>query len=139
MGNFNQYSSPIGFGFFHSGAEVYDCEYAYGGHNNPHTGVFEIAPKDVVSLGQESFKFRETIVIGYTDFEQQDVKQIVEQFGAKFRGDKYHLLHQNCNHFTDALVRVGNLGLGTFDHICMSTNLLYNPARNCAARVYPLG
>lgn len=106
MAKFNQYSSQIGFGAFHSGIEVYDCEYAYGGHNDSHSGVFEIAPKDVASLGEDSFKFRETIVIGYTDFDEEDVKQIVEQFGVKFRGDKYHLLHQNCNHFTDALARV---------------------------------
>lgn len=106
MANFNSYSSPIGFGVFHSGAEIYGCEYAYGGHNNSHSGVFEIAPCDVSALGEESFRFRETIVIGYTDFDQEDVKQIVEQFGEKFRGDKYHLLHQNCNHFTDALTKV---------------------------------
>lgn len=106
MTNFNQYSSPIGLGFFHSGAEIYGCEYAYGGHNNSHSGVFEIAPRDVAVLGEESFKFRETIVIGYTDFDQDDVKLIVEQLGEKFRGDKYHLLHQNCNHFTDALTKV---------------------------------
>lgn len=106
MANFNQYSSPVGFGVFHSGVEIYGCEYAYGGHNNSHSGVFEIAPRDVVVLGEEGFKFKETIVIGYTDFDQDDVKQIVEQLGVKFRGDKYHLLHQNCNHFTDALTKV---------------------------------
>lgn len=106
MANFNQYSSPIGFGVFHSGAEIYGCEYAYGGHNNSHSGVFEIAPRDVAVLGEDSFRFRETIVIGYTDFDHEDVKQIVEQLGLKFRGDKYHLLHQNCNHFTDALTKV---------------------------------
>lgn len=106
MANFNQYSSPIGFGVFHSGVEIYGCEYAYGGHNNSHSGVFEIAPRDVTILGDDSFRFRETIVIGYTEFDQDDVKEIVEQLGVKFRGDKYHLLHQNCNHFTDALAKV---------------------------------
>lgn len=106
--NFNQYSSPIGFGVFHSGVEIYGCEYAYGGHNDPHSGVFEIAPRDVASLGADSFKFRESIVIGRTEFEPHDVKQIVEQFGVKFRGDKYHLLHQNCNHFTDELTKVSS-------------------------------
>lgn len=110
MANFNQYSSPIGFGVFHSGAEIYGCEYAYGGHNNSHSGVFEIAPRDVVALGVDSFRFRETIVIGYTNLDEDEVKQIVDQFGEKFRGDKYHLLHQNCNHFTDALTRVSIVG-----------------------------
>lgn len=106
MANFNQYSSPIGFGVFHSGVEIFGCEYAYGGHNNSHSGVFDISPRDVSVLGEDSFKFRETLVIGYTDFDQEDIKQIVDQFGVKFRGDKYHLLHQNCNHFSDALTKV---------------------------------
>lgn len=127
MANFNQYSSPVGFGVFHSGVEIYGCEYAYGGHNNSHSGVFEIAPRDVVVLGEEGFKFKETIVIGYTDFDQDDVKQIVEQLGVKFRGDKYHLLHQNCNHFTDALTKVRSFRV---DHLQTSKNFSYSQT-NC--------
>lgn len=106
MAGINQYSSPIGFGVFHSGVEIYGAEYAYGGHNNTNSGIFEIAPRDVQVLGEDSFKFKETLVIGYTDFDVDDVKQIIENLGIKFRGDKYHLLHQNCNHFTDSLTKV---------------------------------
>ncbi|KAG9510938.1 Deubiquitinase DESI2, partial [Fragariocoptes setiger] len=106
MQGLNQYSSPLGFGVFHSGVEIYGSEYAYGGHNFSHTGVFEIAPRDVEVLGEDSFKYRETLLIGHTDFDADDVKQIVDSLGEKFRGDKYHLLHQNCNHFTDALTKV---------------------------------
>lgn len=106
MANFNQYSSPVGFGVFHSGVEIYGSEYAYGGHDNSHSGVFDIAPRDVSVLGADSFKFRQTILLGYTDITEEDVKQIIDQLGVKFRGDKYHLLHQNCNHFTDALTKV---------------------------------
>ncbi len=53
------------------------------------------------------YHFRETIVIGRTDFNPDDVKNIVENLGKEFRGDQYHLLNKNCNHFSTALTQVG--------------------------------
>ena len=52
---------------------------------------------------------RETIMIGYTDFSHQDINQIMREMGDEYKGDKYHLLHKNCNHFTEALVKVINI------------------------------
>ena len=45
-------------------------------------------------------------MIGYTDFGEQDVKEIVKEMGNEFKGDQYHLLHKNCNHFSDTLTKV---------------------------------
>jgi hypothetical protein len=49
---------------------------------------------------------RESITIGYTDFGLEDINQIVREMGNEYKGDKYHLLHRNCNHFTEALIKV---------------------------------
>lgn len=88
--------------------EIYSTEFAYGGHQFPFTGVFEISPRDHQELG-EQFQFRQSIQIGYTDFNEEDVRRIVEELGNKFRGDRYHLMNNNCNHFSGALTEVLNL------------------------------
>lgn len=56
---------------------------------------------------------RETINMGTTDFNPTDVKAIVELLGKQFRGDQYHLLNKNCNHFSAALLQVRFVSLLT--------------------------
>lgn len=122
----NEYTANIGLGVFHSGVEIYGIEYAYGGHQFPFTGIFEIEPRDEKDLG-EQFKFRylysvqkfilliglymlplfrQSIQIGYTDFTEDGVKRIVSELGREFRGDRYHLMNNNCNHFSGACTKV---------------------------------
>lgn len=36
------------------------------------------------------------------------MKRIIEELGNQFRGDKYHLMNSNCNHFTQAVTQVSN-------------------------------
>ena len=49
---------------------------------------------------------RESIEIGKTDFSEHDVDQIIKLLGREFRGIDYHLINNNCNHFTDKLCKV---------------------------------
>ena len=50
--------------------------------------------------------YREEILVGTTDFTAIEIQKLVEELGKEFKGDQYHLLNKNCNHFTSALTKV---------------------------------
>ncbi|KAJ8450729.1 hypothetical protein Cgig2_021201 [Carnegiea gigantea] len=96
----NGYLYWAGLGIFHSGVEdgfhvtVHGVEYAFGAHDYPTSGVFEVEPRQC-----PGFKFRKSIFIGTTSLDAKEAREFMEQHAANYNGDTYHLIVKNCNHF----------------------------------------
>ncbi|CAK9178547.1 unnamed protein product [Ilex paraguariensis] len=90
----NGYVYWAGFGIFHSGVEVHGVEYAFGAHDYPTSGVFEVEPRQC-----PGFKFRKSIYVGTTCLDPVQVRNFIELQAASYNGDTYHLIVKNCNHF----------------------------------------
>ncbi|KAG2494192.1 hypothetical protein HYH03_007550 [Edaphochlamys debaryana] len=97
----NNWTYWCGVGIFHSGVEVYGVEYAYGGHDYDYSGVFATNPRD--APGQVIF--RESVPMGETNLSQQEIHHLVQRMGNEYKGNNYHLLQRNCNHFASDLCR----------------------------------
>lgn len=101
----NVYTNSFGIGVYHTGVEVHGIEYCYGGHPFEYSGIFAMVPRDSEILGP-NYSYKMTINMGWTDFTESDISLILEDMGPQYRGDQYHLLHRNCNHFSDEFVQV---------------------------------
>ncbi|XP_075490768.1 deSI-like protein At4g17486 [Primulina tabacum] len=98
----NGYAYWLGLGAYHSGVEVNGYEYAFGAHEYPTTGIFEGEPRSC-----DGFTFRKSILIGWTDLNEVQVRGIMEKLAQKYRGDAYNLITKNCNHFcNDACIKL---------------------------------
>eukprot|EP00798_Chlamydomonas_sp_ICE-L_P027130 gene27130-2359_t len=95
----NAWAYWCGIGIYHAGVEVYGTEYAFGGHEYDCSGVFATNPRDAPG----NVIFRESHYVGETDLSQAEVQQLVARLGQEFKGNKYHLLQKNCNHFATDL------------------------------------
>ncbi|CAH8470847.1 unnamed protein product [Heterobilharzia americana] len=101
----NYYVSLLGIGVYHTGVVVHGTEYSYGGHPLTNSGIFTMLPKDSAYLGV-NYSFKLTLTMGYTDFTASDVTLLLDSMAPDYSGDQYHLLHKNCNHFSDAFVQI---------------------------------
>ncbi|CAA6666072.1 unnamed protein product [Spirodela intermedia] len=91
----NDYTHWCGFGIFHSGIEAHGLEYAFGAHDLPASGVFEVEPRNC-----PGFTYRCSILLGYTNMHLPEFQEFIGNMGSDYYGDTYSLISKNCNHFT---------------------------------------
>ena len=48
----------MGVGVYHTGVEVFNKEFAFGGHPHDFSGIYEIIPKNIKELNIDVFKFK---------------------------------------------------------------------------------
>lgn len=75
---------------------VYGVEYAFGAHDYPTSGVFEVEPRQC-----PGFKFRKSVFMGTTNLDPFQIREFMERQSANYNGDTYHLIVKNCNHFCE--------------------------------------
>ncbi|KAG0496848.1 hypothetical protein HPP92_001364 [Vanilla planifolia] len=71
-------------------------EYGFGAHEYPSSGVFEVEPRNC-----PGFVYRRTVWLGTTNMSPAEFHLFIEQLSEEYRGDSYHLIAKNCNHFTN--------------------------------------
>ena len=100
---------PLGLSLLHTGVVLHDREYAYGAtpatpapsRPTPPTGVFWTPPR----LEPPGGTFRAALTQGITFLPRAELDALVRDVSAHFPGDRYDLLGNNCNHFTNALCK----------------------------------
>lgn len=106
----NDYAYYVGIGVFHSGIEIGDKEYSFGGHDFSYTGVFDIEPRTACGA-----KFREAHLLGEIDITPRELQRIVDELSDEFPGNSYHPLTRNCNTFANELcLRLLKVGIPSY-------------------------
>lgn len=85
-------------GIFHSAVQVNGDEEWSFGYCEQGSGVFSCPARK-----NPMYTYRESIVLGQTDFSLFKVNQILRELSREWPGYSYDLLSKNCNHFCDEL------------------------------------
>mmetsp|Transcript_13333 Transcript_13333/g.30408 ORF Transcript_13333/g.30408 Transcript_13333/m.30408 type:complete len:389 (+) Transcript_13333:104-1270(+) len=85
---------------YHTGVEVYDLEFSFGGHSGSSTGVFCARPGSV-----KGATFRKAVAVGRTSLDPLELRQKVAEIAKHWPGNSYDAFTRNCNVFADFLCR----------------------------------
>eukprot|EP01083_Nonionella_stella_P179853 639688_1 len=130
--------SPVGM-VYHSGVEVYNSEYYYGGGNANGTGVLVQKPKSQ-PRGSKWVYYNSYTISKNINKTREEVREIIALIRNEWRAKDYHLTTNNCNHFSDAFVKAlcGNHAsipswvnrLARMGNMMMGTGLLSDDNKN---------
>lgn len=99
VSNFNSVVEFLGIGFYHTSVQVFSHEFSYGGHDFKTSGVVCVEAGNSAGL-----TLKEKLPVGITYYNEEEVEDIVIQFGDFWLGSDYDPFNQNCNCFTQTLV-----------------------------------
>lgn len=92
----NDFLLHCGIGIFHTGIQVWNREFAFGGHSEAESGIFEVPPRQCPSV-----RYRTTLCLGRTTLSERHVDQLIHALGlTEYLGYKYSLITRNCNTFS---------------------------------------
>lgn len=101
----------LGFGFYHTSIELYNHEFAYGGHDYDFSGIVCVESadeKDGDGKGQSAasggLELKEKIPIGITFYSMDEIDDIVIYFGNFWHGQDYDPFSKNCNDFAQLFI-----------------------------------
>ena len=105
---------PLGLGMYHTSIDIGGFRYQFGSTlgisrtNSPIGGGDSAESRRYVPGNGQ---YRESIILGQTFCDQKEVNSIIQNLrDSKFSGDKYHLAHRNCNHFSETFATALILG-----------------------------
>ena len=90
----------LGFGLYHTSVGFFDLEFSYGGHDEDSAGTVVVLKGNSAGL-----KLKESILVGKTYFNLDEINSITNYFGHYWTGIQYDPFNKNCNHFTEAFVK----------------------------------
>ena len=93
--SFNKFTEWIGFGFYHSSVEIYNHEFSYGGHDYDCSGIVVVEAGNTAGL-----TLKEKIPVGITFYNEDEIDDIIINFGDFWYGVDYDPFGNNCNNFT---------------------------------------
>eukprot|EP01062_Namystynia_karyoxenos_P067627 TRINITY_DN6162_c0_g1_i1.p1 TRINITY_DN6162_c0_g1~~TRINITY_DN6162_c0_g1_i1.p1 ORF type:complete len:276 (+),score=47.73 TRINITY_DN6162_c0_g1_i1:102-929(+) len=87
-------------GIYHSGVEIGNVEYAYGGGPGDQTGVWRQFPRQP-PVGYARLKA--SVPMGFTVIPQQRFDQMLARLERVYTRSSYDVVSRNCHHFASAL------------------------------------
>lgn len=105
-----------GIGIFHTGVQVWGREFAFGGHPDGESGIFEVTPRECPAV-----RYRLSLFLGYTKLSERQIDDILDYLGrTEFVGNRYSLISRNCNTFSNQFTSL----LGVHDNFPAWVNRL---------------
>lgn len=89
----------LGFGFYHTSAEIYNHEFSYGGHDVECSGIVCVQAGNNAGL-----TLKERLPVGITYYSENEMDNIINKFGKYWQGNEYEPFSKNCNNFTEKLI-----------------------------------